>query len=135
VNATKQKITLMRQNAEVLRRNLCTRDAELLELWAADFEVAVAEDENELLARPEARRYSGYSEAQFRALEREKKIVAIDTPDGPRYRKADLPRRPKSDGMRKRKSVPLTEAKAAPSAEQALAEQIRASARSAARAT
>jgi hypothetical protein len=134
VNATKQRITLMRQDAEVLRRNLCTREAELLEAWAAELEVAVAEDENDLLARPEARRHSGYSEAQFRALERAKKIVAIATRDGPRYRKAELPRRPKSDGVRKRKSVPASEVKAAPSAEQALAEQIRASARSAARA-
>jgi len=134
VNATKQTISRMRQEAEVLRRNLCPRDADLLELWAAEFAVSVEEDENELLTRPEARRHSRYSEAQFRVLEREKKIVAIETPDGPRYRKADLPRRPKSDGQRKRKIGSTPEANASTTAELTLAERIRASARSAARA-
>jgi hypothetical protein len=134
VIATKRTITRMRHEAEVLRRNLCLREAELLELWAAEFAAGVEEDENELLTRPEARRYSRYSEAQFRVLEREKTIVAIDTPDGPRYRKAELPRRPKSDRARKRKIVPAPEPKATPSAEETLSERIRASARSAARA-
>lgn len=45
--ATKQTITRMRQEAEVLRRNLCPREAELLELWAAEFAARVEQDENE----------------------------------------------------------------------------------------
>jgi hypothetical protein len=89
MSAVERKASEWAEDAAVLRRRGCDREAEIWERAAAELRSALRDDDDALLTQAEAAAESGYTTRRLRQLD----LPNHGRTGSPRYRRGDLPRK------------------------------------------